>query len=556
MTDPSQKPGPGHGDEIDSGDALDIDLDFDLEALASAPAPGGAVVPEPPSEPEVVVFSRGNVVAAPSSIAPSVASFPPPPGEESPPGTEPDPDEALLDSVEEIEGIFAAPAGEPAVDHALPPRREVRGKRQSSRSAKAPSTAAADLSPTRGVAAPLTRSFDQNPAPTKLPPRRAVGSPVAETEGGPEISEERPTTPPLGVAGEQEDVSWPDGMSDPPAGDGFSPIPSGSASKDLWSGRVLPEPGAAPGVNRRRTSKGFGARLRSLPLRWLVIGGAGCLGLVVLISMLASSDKDTPGSAGDPVAGSAPEKGSDPLSAVTRPALLDQASALDAITASTPEARILAQYSELASESARRYFAATTVEEMLTVVRDPGRVEPLMREFYARNPLRAKEFLDLVLAPGDDAMIGSKVFWRARIHLKDEGRSFLIFEQLKSGSRKAFLVDWETTVKYNPMRWDAFATECPTEPMEMRVFCTLSTEYRAPFNDDSKYAAFLLTHSDGASEVHAYAERDSEAGRRLLAIAEDDFEVRVYLKLRFAPGSKESVEILEMIDSEDWIVSR
>ena len=112
----------------------------------------------------------------------------------------------------------------------------------------------------------------------------------------------------------------------------------------------------------------------------------------------------------------------------------------------------------------------------------------------------------------------------------------------------------DIAAKYNPMRWDAFAAECPTEPLDMRVFATLTPKYRPPFDDESKYAAFLLTHTDGSSEVLAYAERGSDVARRLLAIAADDFESRVYLRIRFASGSKECVEILDMIESTDWIV--
>jgi len=534
---------------------LDLDLDFDLEALAGAPPPAPAppAVPDAPPEPEVVVFSRGNVKEVDRGPA----------GAPLPPVFEPGAPEELAEDPGDLGALLSAPAerlpeggvsgaAEEAPEDPFHPlgadsgaMPEATGERDEALVLRKPGGvgrgADATQLPLRRGEVPATARTEEWTVP---PDRQKRASVALGSRDVPSPSEVRPTR----TRSRKSRAAAATGADE--------------AMKSLWGGRGLDDEDRAPASNRRRTGAGLAAqvtaRMKAIPPRWLAIGGGAAAFLVALVAIPWGRGGDGAGGEGslpDGVEGAGKGTGtgtSEPAVARSQP--LDQAAVLAAIEASSPEARILAQYSELARESAGRFFAATTVEEMLAVVRDPERVEPLMREFYSRNPLRPRELLNLTLVAGDDAMVGTKVFWKTKVDLKEEGREELVFEQLKTGSRKAFLVDWETAVNYNPMRWDAFAAEQPAAPIAMRAFVTLSGDYRPPFTDEARYAAFLLTHPDGAAEILAYAEREGEAGRRLLEIAEDDFEVRAYVSVRFPPEGMASAEILGFLDAVDWII--
>ena len=118
-------------------------------------------------------------------------------------------------------------------------------------------------------------------------------------------------------------------------------------------------------------------------------------------------------------------------------------------------------------------------------------------------------------------------------------------------TREGIKINWEATIGYNEMSWNAFKALRPTKPVTMRVEETLKSDYMYAFRNTER------THySIGLGLLEwGYARKDSRAGKRLFDILKDGEEHNLVLKIRFLPNSSGPTDILiDDLVSEDWLI--
>jgi hypothetical protein len=152
----------------------------------------------------------------------------------------------------------------------------------------------------------------------------------------------------------------------------------------------------------------------------------------------------------------------------------------------------------------RSYFGAKTIDEMVPWVRHPRRVRPQMEAWYRDHPLKPDPFRQLVeFLPQNFGGTGS--FWTARVQLASGRFHAVYLEELPDGSVK---IDWATSVGYQPMAWDDFATRRPAGDFDFRVTAQPDNLFSHEFADSERWLCFRLTAPNSEEFLYGYVERD------------------------------------------------
>lgn len=196
----------------------------------------------------------------------------------------------------------------------------------------------------------------------------------------------------------------------------------------------------------------------------------------------------------------------------------------------------------------RDYFGSGSVEEMLRHVRHPERVAPLMEKHYAGKapvPTRVVGMLSLV-----PVTIEKKAtFWMASCDLEGSQRMQLALEVYPD---KQVKVDWESSVCYQPMAWDEFATARPGGYTgDFRVFVKKDHFHSHEFADSEAHDCYRLTALDGEEALFGYVIRDSALAPRIaeLVAGRNGLSLPVMLRLHLPNGldSPRGVVIRELV---------
>ena len=191
------------------------------------------------------------------------------------------------------------------------------------------------------------------------------------------------------------------------------------------------------------------------------------------------------------------------------------------------------------------YTSASTIEEMLPFVREPERVEPLMRDFYQKHPLLPLENGELLSSFAIPLESSSFVILTAafpdlpnRIYLAEVKNDLQI------------QIDWESDACYQPVEIADYIAERPTAPVDLRVFANPDNFYVYEFSDSEKYQCLKLTFRDNDEVLFGYTERGSVTDKQL---ARHFQKVRqsggrqpepLYLKVRFLENTKSQRGVL------------
>lgn len=203
------------------------------------------------------------------------------------------------------------------------------------------------------------------------------------------------------------------------------------------------------------------------------------------------------------------------------------------------------------------YLAATRVEDLLPLVRDPDRVEPLMRRWYERHPLEAREYERLsVFQPLD---LEGRLFWVLSCRIREadgrRGRVNLLAEQDDDDQVR---IDWETEVCYQPMPWDEYVRQRPQQgPLDFRVVLEHDWDgwYSHEFEDEDQWHAYRMEAKGSDEYLIGYARRGGAVEQAIDKLAEANRHrpVSVVVRLNVPPGTRapRGVVIEELL-SERW----
>ena len=92
-------------------------------------------------------------------------------------------------------------------------------------------------------------------------------------------------------------------------------------------------------------------------------------------------------------------------------------------------------------------------------------------------------------------------------------QSFLYFEKSAGG----IALDWDSFVGYNPVDWTEFLIQPPDGPSVFRLIVEPKDKYFGRFQDENRYASYIVTDLRSVSSAIAYVERTSPAGEVLAA---------------------------------------
>jgi hypothetical protein len=201
----------------------------------------------------------------------------------------------------------------------------------------------------------------------------------------------------------------------------------------------------------------------------------------------------------------------------------------------------------------RRYCNTTNIDTLAQVVRQSERVHPLMVKYHAQKPRVSNPLLRISLI--QPLTLDNRAnFWVATIELTSHEIQNLIIEILDSGEPR---IDWETLVCDQPMPWDTFAKERPSErTLDFRVYAESDTFFSHEFNDANQWNCFRLTALDSEETLYGYAKIDSEVSQQIREELKKNQGNRTSLILRLSipPGleSKRGV-VIEKLVCPRWI---
>lgn len=195
---------------------------------------------------------------------------------------------------------------------------------------------------------------------------------------------------------------------------------------------------------------------------------------------------------------------------------------------------------------ARRFLEATSVEEMLPLVRNPEMAGPRMLEFYPQGKIEP---------PGLSTFNASGVpnYRNAIVSvdlLTDEYETRqLAFVETDDGLK----VDWESFAGWSEIPWDEFIAQRPTEPRLFRVILRVLEYYNFDFTDEAFWQSYRLESPDGEHIIFGYAERGSLLQQQLRPdVARSS--IAATLILRFPEGAaSDNQVIIERFVADGWI---
>ncbi|MCX6865355.1 MAG: hypothetical protein NTV46_03905, partial [Verrucomicrobia bacterium] len=215
--------------------------------------------------------------------------------------------------------------------------------------------------------------------------------------------------------------------------------------------------------------------------------------------------------------------------------------------------REAAQLIDRIDKSIRDFFNTTSVEDLTRLVRQPARVGPLMRQYYAAQPLEFQR-LNAIHRLRPLPMNNRDNFWLASVSLGNSKTRHLIIEILESGEPR---VDWETLVCYQPMKWDDFVAQRPAgTSLDFRVYAERDDFFSHEFADDKLWTCFRLTALDSEETLFGYARSGSEEAQAMLRLIDenDGRKTSLILRLSIPEGvrSRRGV-VIETLLSARWI---
>ena len=206
------------------------------------------------------------------------------------------------------------------------------------------------------------------------------------------------------------------------------------------------------------------------------------------------------------------------------------------------EAAFLARAEPLA----RKFLAASTVEQLLPLIRNPDTAEARMRSFYPEGkpvPVGISKFN----VTGEVATNGD--FKSVEILTDNFDNKRLVFVNV-AGDLK---IDWESWVGWSEMPWAEFRSSKPDSARIFRVNLSPVDYYNFDFLDETKWQSYRLVSPDQESSLYGYVERGGELDKRIRP-GPDSSSIPLTLKLKFPKGtlSNDQVEI-ESVVSDSWV---
>ena len=213
-----------------------------------------------------------------------------------------------------------------------------------------------------------------------------------------------------------------------------------------------------------------------------------------------------------------------------------------------------------AHEISEKFLKATTVEEILPLVRNLPAHEKSIRAFAAGGnlPIAKAGAMDILYAPQDGATAGTlaMLFFQNRLD-KMQG---LVLAETSTGLK----VDWPSFSGEGEMSMKEFLATRPTEPVLLRVAGRKDDYFSFDFDNREQYSCLRLTDYPETMTLFGYIPKGSPMEKKVAHLATqnnavpEDQQIKpqpLTVRVRFHLGSKSpnQVEILEILGN-GWYV--
>ena len=198
-----------------------------------------------------------------------------------------------------------------------------------------------------------------------------------------------------------------------------------------------------------------------------------------------------------------------------------------------------------------QFFQATSLAEIMPLVRSPEVVRPLMEQWYASRAFHTES--NIVFEQAIAKRLNGARYYLHFLYLEDDLDARPIAVELTD---EGFRLDWETAVGYQRIPWKEYRASRPAEKVYLRVQARLDGYYNFEFADSQEWSCFRLNHPDGEGAIYGYVKRLSEIDRQLRDAMGRDEKGADYLilGLRFPenPQSDHALHIDEILQ-RGWV---
>ena len=205
----------------------------------------------------------------------------------------------------------------------------------------------------------------------------------------------------------------------------------------------------------------------------------------------------------------------------------------------------------LIEETVRKFFEANSVSEKLAFVRDPGRVRPLMSDYYNRQPMPKMKWQSLGWTlPVDEP--GFRLGY-VQATFENGAPASLVVEEMENGS---FVVDWESFVRYGELNWRDFLLIRPVQPKLFRVIASKS-DHGALHPAGSGQETIEIKHPEEDGVVYATLDKNDPDMAPMVQQLQQGKWKDVPLTLRLCyPGTASDGKAVRIagVEGKGWLI--
>jgi len=209
-----------------------------------------------------------------------------------------------------------------------------------------------------------------------------------------------------------------------------------------------------------------------------------------------------------------------------------------------------AEHLQRTEEVLSKFFAGKTIEEKVKYVRHPERVLPLMKDFYSRNEIEVMSYKRFVSYRS--FTLESFPFIVLEVEDEEGGLTPVLLEDGEDG----ILVDWESLVCYQPVLFEKYLEERPTEAVNLRAFVEPDFFYTYEFSSEEDYACYKLSFRNSEIKLNGYVKRGTGVDKKFETLFEEGEKGQMrnlILKVRFLEDGKAKKSVLiEDVISTLW----
>ncbi len=194
----------------------------------------------------------------------------------------------------------------------------------------------------------------------------------------------------------------------------------------------------------------------------------------------------------------------------------------------------------------RKFLEATTVEELLPLVRDPAVAEERIRAFYPDGKVEAPGISKF---NANEALALLDNFISTTVTTGDHEEKPIALMETPQGWK----IDWESWVGWSSMPWETFISAKPTTGQVFRVNLSMVDYYNFAFADETQWQSYRLESPDRRHSIYGYVVKGSMLEQQVRP-GEDSKNATLMLSLKFPAGATSGSQVeIERFVTDGWV---